>query len=105
MDIKQLIIPSNLKEASVPFFVFGNSIVSGILWNVAFGKIGNLILKTIEWEGRENIEGELEKEGILTTHPYIKGLLFTWYENLKSRKLRRLFQKHGRMDSDHKIHL
>ncbi|MBK8044832.1 MAG: hypothetical protein IPK21_20590 [Haliscomenobacter sp.] len=27
VDIKQLIIPSNLKEASVPFFVFGNSIV------------------------------------------------------------------------------
>lgn len=54
----------------------GNTKVSGELWNVAFGKLGDQILKPAEFEGADNLDGELEKEGILTCHPYIKGLIF-----------------------------
>ena len=28
------------------------------------------------FEGTSNVDGELEKEGILVSHPYIKGLIF-----------------------------
>ncbi len=54
----------------------GDAHVSGELWQVAFGKVGDPILKPPEFEGGSSDDGNLQKEGILITHPYIKGLLF-----------------------------
>jgi len=54
----------------------GNTCVSGELWNVAFGEVGQPIYKPAEFEGADNEDGELQKEGILVTHPYINGILF-----------------------------
>ncbi len=62
----------------------GNTKVSGELWNVAFGKLGDQILKPAEFEGADNLDGELEKEGILISHPYIKGLIFHASEDFYS---------------------
>lgn len=88
VDLKQTGICSDIKEASVPFFKESqlSSIVSGVLWNVAFGKIGHLILKPIEFEGKENIDGDLTKNGILQEYEWIKALCFITYENFKTRK-------------------
>jgi len=55
---------------------YGKTEVSGELWNVAFGKLGDQIYKPAEFEGAGNVDGELEKEGVLVSHPYIKGLIF-----------------------------
>jgi len=53
--------------------------ISGILWHVAFGKIGTQLFKPdVDFLGSDsnmNIE-KLEKEGILISHPYIGGLIF-----------------------------
>lgn len=54
----------------------GNTYVSGELWNVAFGKLEDQISKPAEFEGADNADGMLLKEGILIRHPYIKGLIF-----------------------------
>ncbi len=62
----------------------GNTNVSGELWNVAFGKLDDQILKPAEFEGANYLDGELEKEGILITHPYIKGLIFHASEDFYS---------------------
>lgn len=61
-----------------------NTNVSGELWHVAFGKVGNKILRPAEFEGAENTDGELQKEGVLISHPYIKGIIFHVSENFYS---------------------
>ena len=66
------------------FDYHGNTQVSGELWSVAFGKVGDQILKPAEFEGANNFDGELEKEGILVSHPYIKGIVFHVNENFYS---------------------
>ncbi len=88
IDIKQLALPSNFKESCVSLFIQKafNSIVSGVLWNVAFGKVGHLLYKPSEFEGRPNTDGELERNGILVEYPYIKGLVVIGYENFEIRK-------------------
>lgn len=87
VDLKQLIIPSKLKESAITFFKYNSSIVSGVLWNVAFGRKDNLILKTIDWEVEKNVEGQLEENGILTEHAFIKGMIMVGYENFTDRKM------------------
>ena len=81
VDLKQLTLPSYFKEGGVPIFQEKqyNSFVSGVQWNVAFGKAGYLMFKQIEFEGKENIDGELEREGILISRDYIKAIIFFDY--------------------------
>lgn len=82
IDLKQLSLPSYFKEGGVPIFQekLYNSYVSGIQWNVAFGKVGYLVYKPIEFEGKENIDGELERNGILRNYDYIKAIIFFDYQ-------------------------
>lgn len=54
----------------------GRSDVSGELWHIAFGEMGSEIYRALEFEGADNKDGQLSKEGILISHPYIKGLVF-----------------------------
>lgn len=54
----------------------GDTFVNGELWNVAFGKLNDEILRPAEFKGANNLDGKLKKEGILISHPYIKGLIF-----------------------------
>ncbi len=78
IDLKQLQIPQNFKESAVPVYQENmyNSPVSGILWNVCFGKVGDPIYKFIEFEGSDNIEGSLNVQGILNENNYIKAIVF-----------------------------
>lgn len=78
VDLTQMILPAGYMEGGTPFHVSArrSSIASGVQWNVAFGKQGHNILRPIEFEGKENIEGTLEKEGILWKYPFIKAICF-----------------------------
>jgi len=87
IDLKQLILPSDFKEGGVPVSIENqyHSLVSGVHWNVAFGKIGYPIYRQVEFEGRENIEGELSKNGILISRDWIKAICFVDYEGKKPK--------------------
>lgn len=50
-------------------------LVSGRSWTLAFGTVGQLIHGMPEFKGRPAIDGTLDKEGILTSCPYIRGLV------------------------------
>lgn len=104
VDLKQIVIPSTFMEAGVAIFQERqyNSFVSGVLWNVAFGKQGNLIYKPIEFEGKENTDGELEKDGILIQHDWVKAIIFQNY-TLSDRepKILGLHRQRGTNESVH----
>jgi len=77
-----------LSIENVSAFFYENTpdqIASGTLWNIAFGKNGNLILKPIKVEGEKNIDGILSKNGILVEYNNIKGLIFILYGHSKER--------------------
>lgn len=67
--ISMNLLPLNHKfeDAVYPIFVskIVKCLVSGILWNVAFGKKGDYIYNEIEFTGKPNIEGFLETNGFL----------------------------------------
>lgn len=88
VDIKQLLLGSNWDESAVALYQEGQtqSIVSGVLWHTAFGQVGNIIYKPIEFEGKENVDSPLTKNGILIDHKFIKGLVFATYKNYHERK-------------------
>jgi hypothetical protein len=88
IDIKQLLLGSLWNQSAVAFYQekMTKSIVSGVLWNTVFGKENNLILKPIEFEGKNNVDSILTKTGILHDHDYIKAIVFATYENFDERK-------------------
>jgi len=89
VDLKLVDKMSGWKKASVAVYQEPQykSMVSGELWNIAFGRIGQPIFRAIEFEGKENIEGELSTDGILINHQEIKGLCFQEYDMEGSRKI------------------
>lgn len=88
VDIKQLLLGSHWDESGVALYQEGmmKSMVSGVLWHAAFGQVGTMIYKPIEFEGKENIDSPLTKNGILVDNPFIKGLVFATYKNFDERK-------------------
>ncbi len=77
-DLSAFSHPTNAIESGVLVYkepLYG-SICSGELWHIAFGKIDTPMLRQIEFEGKPNVCGYLEKEGILNEHDFIKGILF-----------------------------
>jgi hypothetical protein len=42
---------------------------------LAFGRLGYLVHGIAEFEGKPAIDGTLDKEGILTAYPFIRGLI------------------------------
>ena len=88
VDIKQLLLDSIWNHSAVIFYQeqITKSIASGVLWNTVFGKKNSLILKPIEFEGCNNVDSELTKNGILIDHDYIKAIVFVTYENFENRK-------------------
>lgn len=81
VDLKQLLAGGDLLD-SLPVFTEPQfqSLMSGLLWNISLGTLGNLVFKQIEFEGKENIEGVLEREGILVAYPFIKAICFMGYK-------------------------
>ena len=81
VNLKQLLYQGDWTEASLPIYQEQRmkSFVSGTLWNVIFGKAGHLIFRPIEFEGKENVDGELTKNGILVDHDFVKAVVFLNY--------------------------
>jgi hypothetical protein len=89
IDLSLMLLPYDWKSNSVPIFQenLRKSMVSGIFWYSAFGKLDERIFSTIEFEGAKNIEGKLRVEGILNNYPFIKALCFQTYNVSKERKV------------------
>lgn len=83
IDTKLIPLPCGFLEGAVPTYIGGRvrTLVSGVQWNIAFGKKGYPIYRPIEFEGKENIEGELSKNGILIDRDWIKAICFVSYIN------------------------
>lgn len=66
VDLGHLIIPGNPLEELLPVYYdnYTKYCISGILWHVAFGRLGMQIFRP-DPAGRSNIDGILEREGIL----------------------------------------
>lgn len=70
--------PTSPEESAVHSFkesLYGST-CSGELWHITFGKLGTPILKAIEFEGKPNICGYLDKNGVLNEADYVKGIIF-----------------------------
>lgn len=83
VDLCLLGLPYGWKMNSVPIYQekLHKSMISGILWYSAFGKVGERVFSIINGEGSRNIEeGSLEKEGILNQYDWIPTLCFQTYE-------------------------
>jgi len=78
VDTKQLAMPNSYMEGGVPVYIGGMyySLISGVQWNVSFGKMGHMIYRSIEFEGKENVDGELKRNGILHNREWIKAICF-----------------------------
>ncbi|MDY0187774.1 MAG: hypothetical protein RBR16_07625 [Syntrophus sp. (in: bacteria)] len=50
--------------------------ISGELWHVALGKIGDNLHRPIKFEGQSSEDGRLIKNGVLVEFPFIKGIIF-----------------------------
>ncbi|WEA01781.1 hypothetical protein [Mucilaginibacter sp. SJ] len=81
IDLKQLVIPTYLTEGGVPvtFDRQMYSLISGVQWHTAFGREGDPIYKQPNFEGSANLDGRLERNGILLDHEYIKAVIFFEY--------------------------
>lgn len=88
IDIKQLTLGCGWDESSVAYYQdkIMKSIASGVLWHTAFGRIGEMIYKPIEFEGKPNTDSPMTKNGILVDHDFIKGIVFSTYKNFNERK-------------------
>jgi|GEM_PF-2525431 len=69
--------PDELRPVTVPEpnHVHGHT---GTLWTTGFGEASLEILGFTQFEGDEQREGKLDRDGLLSSlgHPYIKGILF-----------------------------
>ncbi|OJW81539.1 MAG: hypothetical protein BGO69_09140 [Bacteroidetes bacterium 46-16] len=80
IDLKQLHAGGDYRDF-LPIFIEPqmDSLMSGLLWNVCFGKSGYPVFKQIEFEGKENLEGDLERDGILQAHSFIRAVCILGY--------------------------
>ncbi len=78
VDLRQLGITTTAVNAIMPFFYDPKDklIVSGELWNVAFGKVDNLVLSYPTTYIYGSVEGNLEKQGILHEFGNIRAIAF-----------------------------
>lgn len=77
-DLSSLKHPSEPKKSSI--IVNNDNIYncfsSGELWHIAFGEYGDRILNIIEFEGKPNVSGKLERNGILIEYKNLIGVIF-----------------------------
>ncbi|EJD6044300.1 hypothetical protein M0J40_RS16850 [Providencia rettgeri] len=77
-DLTSLNHPSDHRKSSVIVHndnIYG-SFSSGELWHIAFGQHGDRILKAIEFEGKSNVSGKLQLDGVLVEHEELIGVIF-----------------------------
>lgn len=77
-DLSSLKHPSDLKNSSIIVNNKNtyNCFSSGELWHIAFGEYGDRILNIIEFEGKPNVSGKLERNGVLIEYNDLIGVIF-----------------------------
>ena len=65
----------------------GGACVSGSLWNICFGEIGDPIHRTPEFEGKGTCDGRLKREGMLVGNERLNspGIIFLRKEHERCR--------------------
>ncbi|WP_417353514.1 hypothetical protein [Flavobacterium alkalisoli] len=102
IDVGQLLIPTSLEQGlpvmAGPLYKEPNS---GILWNAAFGQIGDPVYNWIEFEGKPNIKNRLEKNGILSDISYedLKAIAFI----TSTHEEKRIIGFHRSMETDESV--
>ena len=78
VDLDQWALGQSPLDSLIPAYSeeYRSNCVSGVLWNVAFGQIGNQVYMSAEFEGATNIDGVLSKQGVLLEFPNVGGLIF-----------------------------
>lgn len=66
--------------------------VSGRLWMIAFGRMGERVYDCCEFPGKKNLNRELQQIGILEGHEYIKGIIFSSGVKQEEKKLYGLYR-------------
>jgi hypothetical protein len=77
-DLSSLSHPSNPQKSStiVHNDNMYSSFSSGELWHIAFGEYGDRILTAIEFEGKSNVSGKLQRNGVLIDHEKLLGVIY-----------------------------
>lgn len=82
------------------------NLMSGVYWALAFGKSEHLVYGLPEFEGLPSVEGSLEREGILISHPEIAALILVIH-GLSSGTLLYGLKRHAETElwegNEHKI--
>lgn len=68
--------PSSLTPVYYSHDFPGPSCVSGELWQIALGRIGDQIYKMPDFEGETNLDRPLQREGVLRQFPQLSGISF-----------------------------
>lgn len=77
VDLGQYVFPFNEAEC-LPVYpdLHRKAVTSGLLWMIAFGRMGDRIYTFGEFEGKGNFDHDLQQIGILNKYPFIKGIVF-----------------------------
>lgn len=78
IDLGQFIFPFSYEEC-LPVYpdLLRKCCITGKLWMIAFGEEGDRVFSNCEFEGRCNFDKKLSLPGILNSHDYIKGIIFS----------------------------
>jgi len=82
VDLGRLPSPSFGPSALLPAFFHAGppaeSSVSGELWHIALGRIGERMLRLPEFDGASNLDGHLTRQGVLHDYPELCGVTFVY---------------------------
>jgi len=80
VDLNQWVVGGDAIRSLIPVYPVDDTgaCVSGQLWYIAFGEIGNQMFRPPEFEGRSNMDGTLACTGVLKAHRDICGIIFRY---------------------------
>lgn len=93
VDFSQYIFPFRMCEC-LPVYPDMNKMccVSGRLWMIAFGRMGERVYDRTESFVKKNLNRNLQQIGILEEHEYIKGVIFSSGAKQEEKKLYGLYR-------------
>ncbi len=87
IDLTQILDDVNAKECLSLYPSYkGFGVCSGMLWNVVFGRSTDNFYIDPEFEGKKNIDGQLDFDGILVGRDYVKGVIFSCGKTIDTKK-------------------
>lgn len=93
VDLTLIPLFTDAINESLAIYQEDQSFISGVLWHTVFGEIGDNIFKAA-CTGQKNIEGRLEKNGLLKEYNFLDIVCFRVYSlDRKSNKLVCLYKR------------